>query len=480
MSLNNEEIRQVARIWSRELTGGQVRQVISPADRDKMVLKVRVNRDDCYLEFVLTAAFTRMGRIAQKPATSDAPHPFVMLARKTLGNGSLVGVEQINDDRAVCLKFSVRRNSWSLVAELTSRHANLFLVDADGRIAGSFFPNRSHRRKLVPGELYVPPLKHSRAGGEPGSRFGSSESIEQAIEIHYREVESATRHEREVAQLRRSVTQLVGRQQRLGEKLAADHARAAEGTAFANFGHLLKGNLHAVKKGMTSVAVLDFEGQPVEVPLDPKRSPVENMERYFRRSKKLLCALPEIERRQSRVVEESVWLREFLDALAQAGPERLAELEAEFAKKFPRVKSRKITGKNANSSRQPFKEYAIAHGRLARVGRSAKENDVLTLRFAGPDDLWLHVRGRTGSHVVVPLGRGEVPSSDLLVDAAHLAVHFSDARGEDKVDVLYTRRRYVQKPRGAAPGAVRLLKEKNLCLACEPERLERLLGSGSP
>jgi predicted ribosome quality control (RQC) complex YloA/Tae2 family protein len=74
------------------------------------------------------------------------------------------------------------------------------------------------------------------------------------------------------------------------------------------------------------------------------------------------------------------------------------------------------------------------------------------------------------------MGRLEEPSADILVDAAHLAMHFSEARGQTGVEIIYTRRRYVAKPRGAAPGSVRILKEKTLLLELEPERLARLLG----
>ena len=51
-----------------------------------------------------------------------------------------------------------------------------------------------------------------------------------------------------------------------------------------------------------------------------------------------------------------------------------------------------------------------------------------------------------------------------------------EARGDPDVEVIYTRRRYVQKPRGAAPGSVRLLREKTVLVRVEPSRLARLLG----
>jgi predicted ribosome quality control (RQC) complex YloA/Tae2 family protein len=77
----------------------------------------------------------------------------------------------------------------------------------------------------------------------------------------------------------------------------------------------------------------------------------------------------------------------------------------------------------------------------------------------------------------VPLEKGTSCPPDVLVDAATLAAHFSDARDEAVCDVSYVERRYVRKPRGSAPGAVTYDHEKVLALRVEPERLARLLGS---
>ena len=111
------------------------------------------------------------------------------------------------------------------------------------------------------------------------------------------------------------------------------------------------------------------------------------------------------------------------------------------------------------------------------VGRGAAHNDELTLHVARPRDLWLHAKNWTGAHVVVPLGKGMSCPPDLLVQAAHLAAHFSDARGERTVEVSYAPRRYVRKRKGSAPGAVVVDREKVLLLRKEPATLRRLLES---
>lgn len=91
------------------------------------------------------------------------------------------------------------------------------------------------------------------------------------------------------------------------------------------------------------------------------------------------------------------------------------------------------------------------------VGRSARENDRLSLREARPDDLWLHAAGYAGSHVVVRAKEGktgEVPR-EIVEHAAQLAIWHSKARGAGgKVHVHLCRARDASKRRGSPAGQV--------------------------
>ena len=123
----------------------------------------------------------------------------------------------------------------------------------------------------------------------------------------------------------------------------------------------------------------------------------------------------------------------------------------------------------------PYRTFLSASGARILVGRSAEKNDALTFHVARPHDLWLHAKNRTGSHVVVPLDKKGSCPGDVLVDAAHLAAHFSEARDEALVEVQYTPRRYLRKPRGSAAGLVVVDREKVLLLRREDDRLRALL-----
>ena len=127
--------------------------------------------------------------------------------------------------------------------------------------------------------------------------------------------------------------------------------------------------------------------------------------------------------------------------------------------------------------RLPYNTFRTEDGHRVLVGRGAADNDRLTVSVARPQDLWLHARGYPGAHVVVPLQKGEAAAPDVLVDAATLAAHHSDARGQDLVEVTWTERRYVRKSRKSNTGQVMLDRERVMALRVEPSRLARLLAS---
>jgi predicted ribosome quality control (RQC) complex YloA/Tae2 family protein len=115
------------------------------------------------------------------------------------------------------------------------------------------------------------------------------------------------------------------------------------------------------------------------------------------------------------------------------------------------------------------------------VGRNARQNDELTLRVARGNDLFLHVAGRAGGHVIVRSPTGKPPPTETLLDAANLALYYSlpdrQRRGQAISaggEVDYTQVKYVRKPKGAKPGLLLLASRKTLRIRLELERLERL------
>jgi predicted ribosome quality control (RQC) complex YloA/Tae2 family protein len=91
------------------------------------------------------------------------------------------------------------------------------------------------------------------------------------------------------------------------------------------------------------------------------------------------------------------------------------------------------------------------------VGRTAADNDTLSIRLASPRDFWFHVAAGSGSHVVVrnPEGLERLPR-DTARFAAGLAAGYSKARAGGQVAVHATTCREIRKPHGFPPGKVTL------------------------
>jgi predicted ribosome quality control (RQC) complex YloA/Tae2 family protein len=228
------------------------------------------------------------------------------------------------------------------------------------------------------------------------------------------------------------------------------------------------------------------EGGTIEVQLDPAKPAKAQAEGFFAKARRYQRGEAVMRRRLAECEERARQLIALEAEVAAADPAESASWHALVGR--ARTLGVRLsehgataTGSSAKKSkadrRVPFLVFRDARSRRILVGRGGADNDALTTEYARPHDLWLHAKGRSGAHVIVPLDKGQTCPSELLVDAATLAAYFSDARGESVVEVTYVPRRYVRKPKGSAVGAVTYDHEKVLVLRVEPERIERLLAT---
>jgi predicted ribosome quality control (RQC) complex YloA/Tae2 family protein len=443
----------------------------------------------------LHAARTRAQRAGPPPA-------FQQLLRRELEGARLVAIEALPGDRVVAVRLERPSGELRLVAELTGRHGNLFLVGADGIIRASAGRNLSQRRALFPGRPWVPPvLPGGRdeaappgpplAPGQPhpaapalardtirfepvaGERFPLSAAIEETYAA--REAERLLGEARR--RLREPARAAIARAGRALEKLAEEAARVPAAEADRRTGDLLKQSLARVRRGARHVTVTEWteEGpREVTVALDPALSPQQNLERYYRRYRRIVESAARVAARAAEVRARRDALVALRDAVERAALGELERLERE-ARRLGAAPRPAPAPRRRDEPPPPYRTFRSASGAAILVGKGAAENDALTVRVARGNDLWLHARGRAGAHVVVRTEKGRAPDQETLLDAAHLAAHFSDARGEPQAEVASTRVKHVRKVKGAAPGAVTYSQEKVILLRLEPARVERLL-----
>ncbi|MCL2020482.1 MAG: NFACT family protein [Oscillospiraceae bacterium] len=274
---------------------------------------------------------------------------------------------------------------------------------------------------------------------------------------------------------------LNNRYERVLRKIDArrgDLAACDEREKLRKWGDLINANIYAVKKGESSFTARDYtaDGEPVKIPLDPKLSPQQNAQKYYNEYKKLRIAQNTLTGLIKDGEEELKYLESVLDAASRAsGDSELLEIKQELIEtgyisgirgKDTTAKSGKKPPKQDRPS-EPLK-FKSSDNTVILVGRNNRQNDVLTLKTAKPDEYWLHTKDIAGSHVIV---RSAAPTEKTLEEAAEIAAWFSKAKNSSRVPVDYTRVRYVKKPSGAKPGMVIFTHNKTLYVTPREEIL---------
>ncbi|MFO7918712.1 MAG: NFACT family protein [Anaerolineae bacterium] len=207
----------------------------------------------------------------------------------------------------------------------------------------------------------------------------------------------------------------------------------------------------------------DSAQEPTAISLDPALSPAENAQRYFEEYKRKKAAarkVPRLIRRTRMELSYLEQLRTEVD-LAEDRPE-LDEVEGRL-REAGYLRSDKKKRSTAGQVRGPIRMRS-EDDTLILVGRNSRQNDEVTFREAGPNDIWLHAHGVPGSHVVIKSGGAEV-SEETLLRAAHLAAYYSAARQRSRVQVDYTERRHVRHIKGGRPGMVTYRQEETIVVS---------------
>jgi predicted ribosome quality control (RQC) complex YloA/Tae2 family protein len=295
--------------------------------------------------------------------------------------------------------------------------------------------------------------------------------------------DDASRLEEARLESAKSVGKARRRLQRRAEAIEGDIARGVEATALAEQARWFVVEASRAGRGARELSVTDWTaGEPRRITfrLDPAKPPRDQIEAVFARARRIQKGRSIAEARLAETTAQLARLDAALAAVAAA--KSLDEVEAAARVIDPvrpaREHERPVrTSKREERTRLPCRTFVTAAGTPIYVGRGAADNDALTFRVAKPRDLWLHAMGASGAHVVLPLASGKEPSPDALVDAAHLAAHFSAHREEPAVEVTYVRRGRVRKPRGSPPGLVVVDQGKTMMVRMEPDRIKRLLAS---
>ncbi len=268
------------------------------------------------------------------------------------------------------------------------------------------------------------------------------------------------------------------KQQALASNLRRERDGYAKADQQQRFGELLLTSLHAAVKTERGFQVTDYysdDQAQIEIPAAGKPGAKEAAEHYFKLARKARHGIQAISERLPAADREITELEATLNRLSSViTREQLAPFTGQPAKQQKAPASSSVRKKAREEQISGVRRYRSSDGYEILVGRSSRDNDHLTLRVAKSYDLWFHAADYPGSHVVLRNPkRREVPPR-AITEAAQLAAKFSTARAAAKVGVNYCERKFVTKPKGFAPGQVRLSSFKTVLV--EPKEAgERIL-----
>ena len=440
------------------------------ASPDRRIRRLRLSADAAHARLHLQLGGVRRHR---GPAG-----PFFRAAKAALAGARLVALEALPGERIVRLDVSRSGAAASLVLEAIGRHANLLLLDGEGRIAHVLVPPRPDSPvapRLAPGATYAPPRGGTAPPAEPLARVlpdppaprPELAPLALACPGSWRVEASLGRAaERTLAdELRRDLARRARRRLKGARKkrtaLERQEHEAAGAERLQHDAELLVAGQAAIPRGARSVELVDYfaEGAPPRtIELDPRQSAGENARRLFARARKLARAAERLPGELALAREHERALEELLAETEDPAvdPFALEERAVADGRVTTRPLPRTPHTKKRPPRRLPYRSFRACHGGEIRVGRSARDNDELTFRASRGNDVWLHTRDAPGSHVVLRVEKGHEPDSEELLDAAHLAVHFSPLSGTRRADVHVARCKEVKKPSRAPAGLVTL------------------------
>jgi len=491
MSLTTAEIRMVMQDVAPRLEGGYIERMDQP-EKHRLIFRIRREQAVYWLLFCTHPQFSRVHLLPSRPEEGEPATGFGNVLRQHLTGAPVEGLRQVDDDRVVVLD-SMERDALKrphtvrLVAELIGVGSNLVLLDEDDKVLGSLFTEDSARRRLFPGLAYTPlppPPDNERASLNRFSDIspGGDAPLElsKAIYSEYAEREAGEKLE----DLREEVEDVLADQVKYLESQQAEIQEALQEAEDAEQlqkkGELLKIALPRMQKGQREVTVQDFfsaEQETVTLQLDPSLTPEQNMKECFEKYKKLKRRRDTLRKRLRHTKNRLRAARELQTRAANA--ENRKKLEAlkhkarEVGATFPEDRP---TPQQQESKGGPRKFISKDNYDIL-VARNENQNRELTFTIARGNDYWMHVMGHPGPHVIIRKPKdGDVPRSTML-DAAHLAIYYSDLGATDFAEVVYSLRKYVKQIKGGGPGRVGYSNASTLQVRISRARLKRLLDS---
>lgn len=398
---------------------------------------------------------------------SSMESPFVSSLRKELGNAYITGVKQVNEDRIITIDYltlneifkEVRR---TLLIELMPRGANLMVLDEDSKILTIYKPSPiGNKRTLLRGFKYSLPEKKGNAPDING--FSIDRYLEEcgALEEEIKNKRKEERFSYLFKYLRTKEKSLIRKIKSLEEEIEEAKLRINDN---------LKGDAIFICYNDIPPKAKSFIYEGEEIILNPAKSLSNNAESYYSRAKKAKRTIEEGKKHIELANKELEDIQIALASLEASDEEGLEKLASELNLTPQKSNGFDKSGVTKNLSKEAIPYYIDYHGTKILFGKNAKQNAFLSFLYAtNKEHLWFHVKGDSGSHVII---RKDDPTDDEIIGAASLAVYASHLQDGE---VLYTKHKNIRK--GKNLGQAVVSKYESVYIRNIPSEIKNLADS---
>lgn len=278
------------------------------------------------------------------------------------------------------------------------------------------------------------------------------DSLSESLDVYYSEKARLDRIKQLTGDFIQRIKQVLQKNFVKLDKLSKDRKIADAADTYRLKGELINAYLHTIQRGQNQVTVENYydNNQPYTIELDPRKSPSDNAQSYFKKYTKYRDSLKYIDKQEKLTQAEINYLETILVQLEQADIEDLEDIKEELEREGYGGRRSTSVKKRAKSKSKP-RRYQSSDGTMIYVGRNNQQNDELSLKKASKNHWWLHAKDIPGAHVII---ESDQPSETTFIEAASIAAYYSKSQHSANVPVDAVQTKYLKKPNGAKPGFV--------------------------
>ena len=466
--MNEQLIEKIIPELIAELTGLFFREIIQLADQQ---FAIAFEGDEFKLLFVAIEPkepriYLIKRRFRDLKKEKQNASKFVVDVEKSLAGSRLLHVSKHVSERVVEFRFESGETTF-LIVQLTGKSSNIFLIDHHRTITAAARKPLEGEQSL--GMKYSPPdtgstVRNKKTESYDFYRSDPLLSLSESLDTYFLQRAELSSFESLANEARKKNRNGRAKLSRLLTNLEADISQHGDPEKWKKYGDLLLAGRSNATREPGAIVVRDLfdEAAPlISIEADDNDSIPDTAQKYFRKYTKARNAASEIALRIETVKSQLSSSIDESSEIEYSIESRNVDFLENYLGRNKKLE-RKTNEKKASRLPPGVRSFISSDGFEILVGKKAADNDHLTFRLAGSRDTWMHAADYPGSHVVIRNNdRKEIPQK-TLIEAARIAAFYSQGKKQTKAAVNYTEKKFVNKPKGAAPGLVRLASFKTI------------------